>query len=621
RPNGEAYCVELSVQPIGPDAQRPEHFLATAIDITQHRLAEDALRQSEANFRALAETLTASIFINNGYQMLYVNPSACALTGHSREEWMKMMPREIVHEDTRHLLVSLWRQYQKDPDSRLQADLRIKTKSGEERWVEFSGAFLEYGGETVLLGTAFDITARRRSEEARRAEEARLRAFANAVPDIAFVLDREGRYLEVLALPQRQRLLYSDAVNLKGRLLHEVLPKESADLFLSVIHKTIETGQPQSLEYTLSVQAGDEWFEGRTAPLDTGDGEALVVWLAHDITERKASEEALRSSEERLRTLLYNAPVVLFAFDRESRYILSEGKALDLLGREPGQVIGMTISQVHPTVPAIYENFQRAMAGEVVVDDVKVGDRWWTASSAPLRSAAGHINGVIGVAVDITERKNAEEALRASEERYRALYQDNPAMYFTVADDGTVLSVNQFGANQLGYEAEELVGTSVLDIFHRADRAAVKRQLSSLARDVSALRSWEFRKLRKGGEVIWVKELVRAVRDAQGKLMFLVVCEDITERKQMEEALQALREELEQKAERAVARGNRYGLSFREITVLQMVLTGKSDKEISLVLGIRHSTVSKHVANVLKKMGAASRTEAGIRAWREGLIE
>ena len=89
----------------------------------------------------------------------------------------------------------------------------------------------------------------------------------------------------------------------------------------------------------------------------------------------------------------------------------------------------------------------------------------------------------------------------------------------------------------------------------------------------------------------------------------------------MEEALQALREELEQKAERAVARGNRYGLSFREITVLQMVLTGKSDKEISLVLGIRHSTVSKHVANVLKKMGAASRTEAGIRAWREGLIE
>jgi DNA-binding NarL/FixJ family response regulator len=89
----------------------------------------------------------------------------------------------------------------------------------------------------------------------------------------------------------------------------------------------------------------------------------------------------------------------------------------------------------------------------------------------------------------------------------------------------------------------------------------------------------------------------------------------------MEEMMQALREQLEQRADRAVASGNRYKLSFREMTVLDQVAAGKSDKEIGVVLGIQPMTVSKHVANVLKKMGAASRAEAGVRAWREGIIK
>jgi PAS domain S-box-containing protein len=227
---------------------------------------------------------------------------------------------------------------------------------------------------------------------------------------------------------------------------------------------------------------------------------------------------------------------------------------------------------------------------------------------------------VIGVSVDITERKRAELELRRSEERYRALYQDNPSMYFTVAEDGTVLSVNQFGAAQLGYTAEELVGESVYDVFYKPDRAAVKRQFAALATDLENVHTWEFRKVRKDGEVIWVKETVRAVRDEDKKTTFLVVCEDISERKALEGAAETMREQLESRAERAVARGSAYSLSFRELTVLDLVADGKSDKEIAVILGIRPMTVSKHVANVLRKMQAASRAEAGVRAWREGLI-
>jgi DNA-binding NarL/FixJ family response regulator len=102
---------------------------------------------------------------------------------------------------------------------------------------------------------------------------------------------------------------------------------------------------------------------------------------------------------------------------------------------------------------------------------------------------------------------------------------------------------------------------------------------------------------------------------------FVALVTDITERKQMEEALQEAREELEGKVERQMLRRNPYGLTFRELTVLNLVAGGKTDKEIGIMLGISPRTAQTHLAHILDKMGAASRTEAGVRALREGLLE
>jgi len=134
-------------------------------------------------------------------------------------------------------------------------------------------------------------------------------------------------------------------------------------------------------------------------------------------------------------------------------------------------------------------------------------------------------------------RRYAEEALRHSEERYRALYDDNPSMYFTIDVEGKVLSVNKCGAEQLGYSVEELVGLSVLIVFHPDDRGAVERQFTRCVQNPMKVATWEFRKVRKDGNVMWVKESARAVRDQRGNFMVLIVCEDITDRKQAEEAL------------------------------------------------------------------------------------
>jgi two-component system, cell cycle sensor histidine kinase and response regulator CckA len=146
-------------------------------------------------------------------------------------------------------------------------------------------------------------------------------------------------------------------------------------------------------------------------------------------------------------------------------------------------------------------------------------------------------------------RRRAEEALRLSEERYRALYEDNPSMYFTMDADGTVLSVNRFGAEELGYTVEELVGHPVLDFFHPDDREAVRKHFALCLQAPMRVAHWEFRRVRKDGSVLWVKEAARAVRGSDGNLVVLVVCEDITERKRAEEERVRLATAIEQSAE------------------------------------------------------------------------
>ena len=96
---------------------------------------------------------------------------------------------------------------------------------------------------------------------------------------------------------------------------------------------------------------------------------------------------------------------------------------------------------------------------------------------------------------------------------------------------------------------------------------------------------------------------------------------EIRERKQAEDVRRGAEEELESRVERRMQEVNGYCLTFRELTVLHLVAAGESDKEIATVLGISPLTAHKHLANILDKMGAASRTEAGVRALREGLLD
>jgi PAS domain S-box-containing protein len=133
--------------------------------------------------------------------------------------------------------------------------------------------------------------------------------------------------------------------------------------------------------------------------------------------------------------------------------------------------------------------------------------------------------------------QRATEALRGSEAQWKEVFEHNPVMYFMVDATGTVLSVNSFGAAQLGYLVSELLGQSVLQVFFEEDRDLVRKSVAICLENIGQTHSWEIRKIRKDGSALWVRENAKSVRRLDEQLIVLIACEDITERKEAEDAL------------------------------------------------------------------------------------
>ncbi len=167
----------------------------------------------------------------------------------------------------------------------------------------------------------------------------------------------------------------------------------------------------------------------------------------------------------------------------------------------------------------------------------------------------------------------------------------------------------------LGYELSEFIGMDALGFIAPDCRDLVRQQVRSGYEG-----SYEARGLRKDGTTFPV-EFCGKTAFFKGHPVRVGVMRDISERKQAEEAATVAREELLSRVEDAVRRGNPYDLTFRELAVLFLVAAGRADKEIASQLAISPRTASKHVENILSKMNAVSRTEAGVRAIKEGLVE
>lgn len=212
---------------------------------------------------------------------------------------------------------------------------------------------------------------------------------------------------------------------------------------------------------------------------------------------------------------------------------------------------------------------------------------------------------------------NIEAALRDSESRYRFLYEENPSMYFTVDPDGIVQSVNPFGADQLGYEVSDLVGKPVFQVFHPEDRESVRRQLRTCVADAGKAFSWELRKVRSDRRVMWVREVARAAHDRHGNIVVLVVCEDITTRKTVEEELRRAHAEMER---RVAERTEELRRSEEELRLLAgRLLTAQEDERRRLAREM-HDDLTQRLAGIAMQAGRLGRLQTDSSAQAAELV-
>ncbi len=305
---------------------------------------------------------------------------------------------------------------------------------------------------------ARDISGRKSVESALLDAEALFRSAIGAMQEGFMVQDADGKVLmankcaeEIMGLSQDE-MVGQAAMRSHWRAIHE-----DGALFAREEHpsrQALRTGLPQP-GCVLGLDKPDQpllWLSVSAAPL-FHSGETVpyaAVTTFSDITAQKAAADALRQAQERLRTVIGNAPVILFSLDADGIFTNSEGKGLALIGLEPGQVLGQSVFEFVGDNPAVTAHLRRALAGETVAYVSHVAGHVWQNQYRPLLGADG-LEGMIGFSFDVTDRHQAEDALRRSEERLRGLYEVTADAEFSFEEK--IDRLLRMGCAQFGLEA------------------------------------------------------------------------------------------------------------------------------------------------------------------------
>ncbi|MBP8153675.1 MAG: PAS domain S-box protein [Nitrospira sp.] len=518
--------------------------------------AEHALSESEARFRSLVEAATDSIVLadHNGH-ILSWNQAASRLFGYTDEEvrgrpLTMLMPQRYRAAHERGLA-----RVKDTGQSRLigrLVELEGLRKDGSEFPIELSLAMWSTDVAVFFSGIIRDITQRRRAEEIldrlRRLHEVILTQAGEGI----YGLDRNG--VTTFVNPTAAQLLGFDPSELVEQPMHTRLhhsrpdgsyyPVDECPIYAAlrdgVVHRVPrdvfwrKNGTALPVEYV-------------STPIIEKGAVAGAVVVFRDITERLEAERAVEESQERFRQLAEHIREVFWITDpAKSRVLYISPGYEEVWGHSCESLYAMPgswMEAIHPDDRLRVRDaaMRRQISGSyneeyrILRPDGSM--RWIWDRAFPIRDASGTVYRIAGFAEDVTERKRVEAALIESERRYRVLFDDNPSMYFMVDAAGTILSVNRFGAERLGYDVQELLGLSVLNIFHPSDQGDVRRNLAACLLEMGRPRGWEFRKVRKDGSVIWVRETAQAVLNDQQTPVVLIVCEDITAMKEAEIAL------------------------------------------------------------------------------------
>ena len=503
-------------------------------DVTEQKVANHALQL----FRALIDHSNDAVEVidPDTLRFLDVNDKTCKDLGYTRDELLGMTVFDVDPNGA-----AIW--YPAGLE-KLRASSAIvresvhRRKDGSTFPVEISVKFVQLE-RSYFVSVVRDITDRKKSEAAVRESEDRYRDLVEHSEDLVCTHDLNGRMLSIN--PASARLLGYEVVELQNMPMRELIAPEFRKEFDHYLDTIKTQGGAQGFLCVLTKDGRRRIWEYRNTLRTEGVANPVVRGVAHDVTERKQAEEALRRSEQRMRLFIEHAPAAAALLDREMRYVQASRRWREDYGLGDRELIGVSHYEIFPEIPERWkEAHRRCLAGEVLREERDRFERadgkvHWIRWELHLWYEKGQIGGIAIFAEDVTARELAADALRKSEERYRMLFEKTVAGVGIISWSGTVLDCNDAWARMFGHtSAAEGRGRQIQNCYRNpADREFLLSELCQSG--VFVNQEWELQ--RKDGTYFWVLLNSVLIPQSDGDPLIQSTMFDITQRKQAEEAL------------------------------------------------------------------------------------
>ncbi len=488
-------------------------------DITQQKREEEALRESEQKYRDLAEKTNDVIWTADlGFRITYMSPSVEKILGRTSSEVTGHLMQDFIAPASWELIVGVMAEQLRlemegtgDRDAVVRTETEFYRKDGSTIWLEnLASRIRDKEGNLVgIYGISRDVTERRRvEEEARLAAQAWQETF-DSVPDMISVHDRDGHIV-------RANRAFVEGLGMKpgeisGRHCYEIVHGTNAPWPSCPQRRCMAQGKP----------CGEELWEPRlgrflqisVSPVFNSRKEvAGCVHIARDLTARKKTEEALELSEGYFNALVENSAAVVFSLDLEANISDISPAIEPLSGFRQDEMIGTSaLKWVLPDdVPGLLRGVEKTLEGRHDPFEFRVhfknGSVHHMLTSGRPIYRDEKLVGLLGIMVDVTEAKVAEEALKASEANYRSLF-EHTLMGLEVIDMETMKTVlaSESMARMFGFEsAAAMVGTEPLDYVLPDDLDSVIAELSKVLANPGTHSMSTFRTRSNDGRIVWV---------------------------------------------------------------------------------------------------------------------
>ena len=421
---GEKRVIAYETKPINMD-----HLLAFITQVTERKQAEEALQQSEENFRLLAENSNDGIAISYVFgkdtgELVYVNSRFQELTGYTEKELLSLPILTIIHPSERDRIAGIRKKRLDGEPAPRHYETILLTKDGRSIPVEVTVGSTVWHSESAVMVVYRNITERKQADEL-------FRSVTSSSPlGICITQDNKFQFVN----PEFMKLTGYGQNDLLGRDSYDLVAPEDRSIARENAIKMLSGQSTEPYEYRCLDSKGNiRWILETVAPISYGGGRAIHSSFM-DITERKKAEEALRESEEKYRSIFDKAPISLILLDKDGQMVEVNPYHVTHIGRSKAPLedyLGKNIITFPPVIDAgLSDTYARLLNGEpfslesVYFPTTTGGtDRYLNVRGIPLFKE-GNVIGAISIQEDITERKRVEEQIQALYQQEKALRQE-----------------------------------------------------------------------------------------------------------------------------------------------------------------------------------------------------